>query len=94
MLAYLTLTLALAGNPGPAAIAGSPARAAEESLLAAARVDLEARVQELGLSGAAPLVGIESHFAAEPVKVGGQPATPQGGRRDGAEGRPLTSGPA
>ena len=74
MLAVLTLTLVLAANPVQAAVAGSAGRAAEESLLAAARADLEARVQELGLSGAAPLVGMQGHVAQAGVQATSQPA--------------------
>ncbi len=74
MLAFLTLTLVLAVNPGPAAVAGGAGRAAEESLLAAARADLEARVQELGLSGAAPLVGMDERLVQGAAQASSQPA--------------------
>ena len=74
MLAFLTLTLVLAANPGQAAVAGGAGRAAEESLLAAARADLEARVQELGLSGAAPLVGMEQRLVQAAEQASSRPA--------------------
>jgi hypothetical protein len=77
MLAFVTLTLVLAVSPGQAAVAGSATGMAEESLLAAARVDLEARVQELGLSGAAPLVGMREHATVGAVHFSSQPARPE-----------------
>ncbi|MGE0454194.1 MAG: hypothetical protein AB7O37_17225 [Vicinamibacteria bacterium] len=78
MLAFLTLTLVLAANPGQAAVADGAGRAAEESLLAAARADLEARVQELGLSGAAPLVGMDERVIQGAAQASSQPAPSPG----------------